>query len=172
MEGSRPHCHFWPPFMGHRGLSRFFLGTSLWVQDPKRMALREAVGGIQSFGGYTVVGVWRQKWKAVGGALLAGAVVVGFASTAHAVTPAPSPGAPAVESAPSTLTGLSPTLPTGVIAASAAPGSTWKPESAVYGTASTNDIAIPGAGGTPIRRATRSIPPRPRVRPHRASSPF
>lgn len=38
-----------------------------------------------------------------------------------------------------------------MIAASAAPGSTWTPESAVYGTASINDIAIAGAGGTPIR---------------------
>ncbi|MFZ0383531.1 MAG: CocE/NonD family hydrolase, partial [Solirubrobacteraceae bacterium] len=39
----------------------------------------------------------------------------------------------------------------GVVAASAAPGSHWTPEPAVYGTASTNDIAIKGAGGTTIR---------------------
>ena len=38
-----------------------------------------------------------------------------------------------------------------MIAASAAPGSHWTPEKAVYGTASTNDIAIKGAGGTTIR---------------------
>jgi putative CocE/NonD family hydrolase len=98
-----------------------------------------------------VIRVGRHKWKTVWGSLLAGVLVAGFATTAHAATPTPPPGAPAVESAPSTLTGLSPTLPAGTVAASAAPGSTWTPESAVYGTASTNDIAIPGAGGTPIR---------------------
>jgi uncharacterized protein len=70
---------------------------------------------------------------------------------AFATVPPPPPGSPAVESAPSSLTGASPELPSGVTAASAAPGSTWKPENAVYGTASTNDIAIAGAGGTTIR---------------------
>ena len=39
-----------------------------------------------------------------------------------------------------------------MIAASAAPGSTWTPENAVYGTASINDIAIAGRRrGTTIR---------------------
>ena len=73
------------------------------------------------------------------------------AAPALAVTPSPPPGAPAVESAPSSLVGLDPELPAGVVAASAAPGSNWAPEQAVYGTASTNDIAINGAGGTTIR---------------------
>jgi uncharacterized protein len=85
------------------------------------------------------------------GSLVTGALVSGFATAAHAASPAPPPGAPAVESAPSSLTGLSPELPADVIAASAAPGSTWTPENAVYGTASINNIAIPGAGGTTIR---------------------
>jgi putative CocE/NonD family hydrolase len=70
---------------------------------------------------------------------------------AFAAVPPPPPGSPAVESAPPSLTGASPELPPGVIAASAAPGSTWTPENAVYGTASVNDIAIAGAGGTTIR---------------------
>ena len=70
---------------------------------------------------------------------------------ALATIPSPPPGAPAVESAPSSLTGASPTLPASVIAASSSPHSTWKPEHAVYGTASRNDIAITGAGGTTIR---------------------
>jgi putative CocE/NonD family hydrolase len=70
---------------------------------------------------------------------------------ALAVTPSPPAGAPAVESAPSSLVGLDPELPQAVIAASSARGSHWKPEKAVYGTASTNDIAIKGAGGTTIR---------------------
>jgi uncharacterized protein len=74
-----------------------------------------------------------------------------IAGQASATTPAPPPGSPAVESAPSSLTGASPELPPDVAAASAAPGSTWKPETAVYGTASTNDIALAGAGGTTIR---------------------
>jgi putative CocE/NonD family hydrolase len=60
-------------------------------------------------------------------------------------------GEDAVESAPSSLTGLSPQLPAGVISASTAPGSKWKPEPAVYGTNSVNDIAVTGAGGTTIR---------------------
>ncbi len=93
----------------------------------------------------------RGKRNAVWGAVLAGTLAVGFASSAHATTPSPPPGAPAVESAPSSLTGLSPELPGSVITASAAPKSTWTPESAVYGTASTNDIAVSGADGTQIR---------------------
>ena len=71
--------------------------------------------------------------------------------SALAVEPSPPPGAPAVESAPSSLVGLSPQLPPDVVSASAAPGSHWAPEQAVYGTASTNDIAVKGAGGTTIR---------------------
>ena len=88
----------------------------------------------------------------------AGVVVVGVGSLtlsaagpASAVVPSPPPGAPAVESAPSSLVGLDPQLPAGVISASAASGSHWTPEQAVYGTASANDITIKGAGGTTIR---------------------
>ena len=95
--------------------------------------------------------VWRWERNAVWGGVLAGVTVVGLVSPAHATTPAPPTGAPAVESAPSSLTGLSPELPAGVAAASASAGSTWTPEGAVYGTASENDIAIAGAGGTTIR---------------------
>jgi putative CocE/NonD family hydrolase len=73
------------------------------------------------------------------------------AAAGPAVEPPPPPGAPAVESAPPRLVGATPDIPAGVIAASAAPGSHWKPERAIYGTASINDIAIPGAGGTTIR---------------------
>src|ERR1700759_2532554 len=88
-----------------------------------------------------------------GGLALAGALLVGAlsASPAGAVTPSPPPGAPAVESAPSSLVGLNPELPPDVVSASAAPGSRWTPEKAVYGSASTNDIAVKGAGGTTIR---------------------
>lgn len=81
-------------------------------------------------------------------------LVVGLlvaATSVGATEPAPPPGSPAVESAPSSMTGLDPELPPAVIAASAAPGSRWKPENAVYGTASKDDIAIAGAGGTTIR---------------------
>jgi putative CocE/NonD family hydrolase len=77
--------------------------------------------------------------------------VVMSAPPALGVEPSPPPGAPAVESAPSSLVGLDPELPAGVTAASAASGSKWTPEPAIYGTASTNDIAIKGAGGTTIR---------------------
>ena len=84
-------------------------------------------------------------------ALAAAVSAVTVPHSALATVPPPPPGSPAVESAPSSLTGASPELPPGVSAASAAPGSTWKPENAVYGTASTNDIALTGAGGTTIR---------------------
>jgi predicted acyl esterase len=83
-----------------------------------------------------------------GGAAIAGVTAAGPAS---AVVPSPPPGAPAVESAPSSLVGANPQLPAGVIAASAAKGSGWTPEKAIYGSASTNDIKIKGAGGTTIR---------------------
>jgi hypothetical protein len=78
-------------------------------------------------------------------------VVLAAASPAVATSPSTPPGAPAVESAPSSLMGLDPELPAGVIAASAAPGSKWEPGNAVYGTASIDDIPIAGAGGTTIR---------------------
>jgi putative CocE/NonD family hydrolase len=85
-------------------------------------------------------------------ALAVGLAVAGLGSApALAVTPSPPAGAPAVESAPSSLVGLDPEVSAGVIAASAAPGSRWTPENAVYGTGSTNDIAIKGAGSTTIR---------------------
>ncbi len=70
---------------------------------------------------------------------------------ASAVIPSPPPGAPAVESAPSSLVGLNPELPPGVISASSAPGSKWRPEKAIFGTGSINDIALRGADGTTIR---------------------
>jgi hypothetical protein len=91
------------------------------------------------------------KCGVVGCAMAVTALTAAVAGPAMATTPSPPPGAPAVESAPSSLTGVSPQLPADVIAASAAPGSTWKPEPAVYGTGSANDIAISGAGGTTIR---------------------
>ena len=91
------------------------------------------------------------KATAAAAAATVGALAVALAGPARATVPAPPPGAPAVESAPASLTGVSPELPPGVVAASAAPGSTWRPEPAVYGTGSTNDIALTGAGGTTIR---------------------
>src|SRR5580658_1849204 len=85
------------------------------------------------------------------GVAAAAVVLVACAAPAVATAPSTPPGAPAVESAPSSLMGLDPELPAGVIAASAAPASTWQPENAVYGTASIDDIPIAGAGGTTIR---------------------
>ncbi len=82
---------------------------------------------------------------------MVGACAAVTSAPALAVAPSPPPGAPAVESAPSSLVGLDPELPSDVISASAAPGSHWTAEKAVYGSASTNDIAVTGAGGTTIR---------------------
>lgn len=93
-----------------------------------------------------------------------------FVAPAFAVTPAPPAGAPAVESAPSSLVGLNPQLPAGVIAASSARTSHWKPEKAIYGTASTNDIAIKGANGTTIR-VNEIYPTTAAGKPARGASP-
>jgi putative CocE/NonD family hydrolase len=92
----------------------------------------------------------RRRWALIcfaGSAM----VVVAAALPGGSTVPSPPPGAPAVESAPSSLTGLDPELPADVIAASAAPDSTWIPENAIYGTASIDDIPVAGAGGTTIR---------------------
>ncbi len=89
---------------------------------------------------------------AVGGVLGTGWGLAALGpAPALAVEPPPPPGAPAVESASPSLVGITPQLPAGVIAASAARGSHWKPETARYGTASINDIAVKGAHGTTIR---------------------
>ncbi|HVV77514.1 MAG TPA: CocE/NonD family hydrolase [Mycobacteriales bacterium] len=81
--------------------------------------------------------------------LLAGALVVAVGGPVGAVEQRG--GGPKVLDAPASLVGLSPELPRGVIAASTTSGSHWKPERAVYGTASRNNIAVRGAGGTTIR---------------------
>jgi putative CocE/NonD family hydrolase len=98
--------------------------------------------------------VARRLHRSLAGALLLGvfaAATSALAAPAAAAAAGAAPGAPAVESAPSSLTGLSPQLPPGVIAASAAPGSHWQPERAIYGSGSRDDIAVSGAGGTTIR---------------------
>jgi putative CocE/NonD family hydrolase len=76
------------------------------------------------------------------------------AATAVPTTPGSSGAAPArptPAAPPPSLVGFTPELPQSVIAASSAPGSHWKPERAVYGTASRDDIPVKGAGGTVIR---------------------
>lgn len=79
---------------------------------------------------------------------------LGFAGlprvSASAPAAPPSEG-PKVLDAPASLVGLAPTLPESVIKASASPRSVWRPGRAIYGTASKNNIAIKGAGGTTIR---------------------
>jgi hypothetical protein len=77
-------------------------------------------------------------------------VALGAGGAAAASRPAAG-GPPKVESAPTSLVGLSPALPKSVMRASASRHSHWRPEKARFGTASKNDIAIKGAGGTTIR---------------------
>jgi uncharacterized protein len=60
------------------------------------------------------------------------------------------PLAPA-SAAPSGATAVTPELPDAVIRASFAPGSTWRPEHAVYGTTSQNDVPVTMADGTVLR---------------------
>jgi uncharacterized protein len=48
-------------------------------------------------------------------------------------------------------TAIAPELPPDVIKASFAPGSTWTPERAVYGTTSTDDVAVTMSDGTVLR---------------------
>lgn len=112
-----------------------------------------------ALGGYAGVGirplavetVQVLRVRAFFGAAGSAALIVGLATPGLATVPSPPPGAPAVESAPSSLTGLSPQVPSDVVAASAAPGRGWKPEKAIYGSASIDDIPVTGAGGTTIR---------------------
>jgi hypothetical protein len=85
---------------------------------------------------------------AIGAGSLAAAAPAPAAS--HSATVPADTGAPKVESAPKSLTGLTPTLPAAVVKATSAKH-TWKPEKARYGTASKNDVAVKGAGGTTIR---------------------
>ncbi|HMC38582.1 MAG TPA: CocE/NonD family hydrolase, partial [Acidimicrobiales bacterium] len=62
-----------------------------------------------------------------------------------------SAGAARAASSPQGQSALDPTLPASVISASFAPGSRWKPERAVYGTASVNDIPVTMRDGTVLR---------------------
>jgi uncharacterized protein len=48
-------------------------------------------------------------------------------------------------------TAIGPELPPDVIKASFAPGSTWTPENAVYGTTSTDDVPVTMSDGTVLR---------------------
>ncbi len=79
------------------------------------------------------------------------ATAVPGAASARDAAGSPPVGAPKVLSAPSSLVGLSPELPRSVIEASTSRHSHWRPERAIYGTASHDNIAIKGAGGTTIR---------------------
>ena len=78
----------------------------------------------------------------VAAALVAlGAGAAGYATGSSAAPTASPQGASAV----------SPQLPPSVIAASFAPHSHWKPEKAVYGTTSTDDIPVTMRDGTVLR---------------------
>jgi putative CocE/NonD family hydrolase len=57
---------------------------------------------------------------------------------------------------------LNPELPAGVVAASFGPGSRWKPEKAVYGTTSQNDVPVTMSDGT-VLRANVVYPTDPRT---------
>ncbi|HET7310909.1 MAG TPA: CocE/NonD family hydrolase [Mycobacteriales bacterium] len=84
----------------------------------------------------------------------AAALVLATAATAVPAAPGSSRAAaarPALAAPPPSLVGFTPELPQSVVAASSAAGSRWKPERAVYGTASRDDIPVKGAGGTAIR---------------------
>jgi uncharacterized protein len=93
--------------------------------------------------------------------LLATGIAIGMAAVTIAAVPAVAlssnvaastdAGAPKVLTAPKSLVSLTPTLPPSVISASTSSSSEWQPEHARYGTASRNDIAVKGAGGTTIR---------------------
>jgi hypothetical protein len=88
--------------------------------------------------------------RGVVSALAVGALLSG-ASTATASGPRPGTGAPKVLSAKPALVGLTPELPKSVITAASARHSQWHPGRARYGSASRNNIAVKGAGGTTIR---------------------
>jgi putative CocE/NonD family hydrolase len=60
------------------------------------------------------------------------------------------PGGP-VAAAPAGAGAVAPELPSDVVRASFGPGSTWQPEHAVYGTTSTDDVAVTMTDGTVLR---------------------
>ena len=80
--------------------------------------------------------------------VIAGATVLISAGAAFAVQA----GQPAAQpSGPQGQAALDPELPASVITASFAPGSTWQPDPAVYGTTSQNDIPVTMSDGTVLR---------------------
>lgn len=93
----------------------------------------------------------RTALPAVMVASIAGVLAIAMSGATAAPAKHPAGGPPKVESAPSSLVGLSPQLPKSVIRASSSRHSHWHPEKARYGTASKNNIAVKGAGGTTIR---------------------
>jgi putative CocE/NonD family hydrolase len=79
------------------------------------------------------------------------AVATLLGSNALAATTATAAATVAAPSSASSGSATSPELPPGVLAASAAPGSTWKPETAFYGTSSQNDVPVTMADGKVLR---------------------
>jgi putative CocE/NonD family hydrolase len=104
---------------------------------------------------------------------LASGVVVGTAGagaslpgSARPAAVRPDSGAPKVLTARKSLVSLTPRLPASVIRSTSSANSHWRPGKARYGTASHNNIAVKGAGGTVIRvneiyPTTRSGKPAP-----------
>src|ERR1035437_8501892 len=85
--------------------------------------------------------LWRSSVVLITSLGAAAIVTSGAVSAVAASAPGPSGGGSA----------LAPELPAGVVSASAAPRSTWKPEPAGYGTASLNDVPVTMADGTVLR---------------------
>jgi putative CocE/NonD family hydrolase len=86
--------------------------------------------------------------------LVIAAACVGVAlggTTALAASGHPAASGLMTGGSPSGTSAVDPELPAGVLAASAAKGSTWKPEKAVYGTASENDVPVTMSDGTVLR---------------------
>jgi putative CocE/NonD family hydrolase len=68
-----------------------------------------------------------------------------------AVVAAALPAGPAAAAPAAGMSAVAPELPSDVVRASFAPGSTWQPEHAVYGTTSTDDVPVTMADGTVLR---------------------
>ena len=83
--------------------------------------------------------------------IVSASLVVAAAGAAYATAPDAGHGAPTVSQAPEGQQAIQPELPASVIGSSFGPGSTWKPEDAVFGSTSQDDLPVTMADGTVLR---------------------
>lgn len=89
--------------------------------------------------------------RRLGAVVALGAISFALAGTGQPGLAAARPSGTAVHTVSGTSDPLTPYVPPDVVAASSGAGSTWKPEAATYGTATTSDVGVTMADGTVLR---------------------